>query len=227
MSSAANRSNFLEVKSFDQCDELVLSILDCIVNQTIGEEDWIVGKFNLADSFADADFEFLLSFNSVSDSVTQLLKARWVDKEEVSFDSLSIDLNSAFHVYFNDWNLSIWLDSVKLGWCGSIEASRGAFPAFHELFVRSHSFELLDTDKVEVVFGFLIVFPDGSGRVGLFACKDIAIVFKDEVDKGALTDTRWANQDKWFVLQRSWIEWVEVFLAEYEHVVLTNRQPDD
>ena len=200
MGSAANRRNFLEVKSFDQCDELVLGILDRIVNQTISEKDWIVGQFNLADSFADTDFEFLLSFNSVSDSSTQLLKARWVDKEEVAFDSLSIDLNSAFHVYFDNGNLSTCLDSLKLGSCRSVEASGRAFPTLHELFVRNHSLELIDTDKVEVLFGFLIVLPHGSGRKGLFASKNIAIVFKDEVDKGALSNTRGAHQDKWLVL---------------------------
>mgnify|MGYP001626777592 CR=1 FL=1 len=112
MSGSSDGSNFLKVKSFDKGDELVFGILDCIVHETVGEKDWIVSKLDLTDCFSNANFEFLFSFNSVSNTAAQLLKTGWVDKQEVTFDSLTVDLDSAFNVNLDDRDFSAWLDAL-------------------------------------------------------------------------------------------------------------------
>lgn len=99
-------SDFLEVESLDEREELILSILDGIVDQTVREEHRVVGHLELTDGLTDADFEFLLRLDSVADALAQLLKARWVNEEEVAFQCLSIDLNGALNIDFNDRNLA-------------------------------------------------------------------------------------------------------------------------
>jgi len=104
-SSATNRCDFLEIECLNEGEELVLRILNRVVDQLIGKEDRVVSHLDLSDSFADTDLELLLCLNSVSDTATQLFETRWVDKQKVAFESLSIDLNSTFDVDLDDGDL--------------------------------------------------------------------------------------------------------------------------
>ena len=98
--------DLLEVQGFYESEKLIFGIIDGIVDKTICEQHRVVCHFNLSDGFADADLELLLSLNSVADTATELIKARRVDKEEVAFERLTVDLNGTFSVNFDDWDLS-------------------------------------------------------------------------------------------------------------------------
>ena len=114
MHGAAHRGDFLKVQSFDQGDELVLSVIKSVVHETISEQDGIVSKFDLTDGVANTNFELLLGFNSVTNASAQLLETRRIDEQEVSFNSLAIDLDSAFNIDLNDRDLAFGLDALQL-----------------------------------------------------------------------------------------------------------------
>lgn len=68
MSDTTNACDFLEVKSFDKSEELVLGVLNGVIDEPVGEEDRVVGQLDLANCLFDAYLELLLRLNSVSDA---------------------------------------------------------------------------------------------------------------------------------------------------------------
>ena len=98
--------NFLEVQCLDKSEELVFSILNGIVDETVGEKHRVVRHLDLSNSLANTNFEFLLGLNSVSDTATQFLKARWVDEQEVALKCLFVDLDCALNIDLDDGNLA-------------------------------------------------------------------------------------------------------------------------
>ena len=68
----------------------------------------------MADSLADADFKLLLSLDSVTDTASKFFEARWVNEQEVSLKSLSVDFYGAFGINLDDGDLSTLLDALQL-----------------------------------------------------------------------------------------------------------------
>ena len=62
--------DFLEVLRLDEGKELVDSFLKVIVNQTVGEQNRVVGLLYLCDCQLDSFLEFLLGFDPVSNSLS-------------------------------------------------------------------------------------------------------------------------------------------------------------
>lgn len=62
--------DFLEVLRLDEGKELVDSFLKVIVNQTVGEQNRVVGLLYLCDGQLDSFLEFLLGFDPVSNSLS-------------------------------------------------------------------------------------------------------------------------------------------------------------
>jgi len=138
-----NNLDFLEIKSLDQCEELVLGLLKLVVHKTVGEQDGVVGQLNLCDGFLHSNFEFLFSLDSVSDTLSQLFNRRWVDEQEVSFQCLLVHLHSTLYINLNDWNLVVSLNSLKLTVGCTVPAALSSLSVFNKSFLVNHSLKLL------------------------------------------------------------------------------------
>ena len=110
---ATDRLNLLKVQGLDESEELVFRLFQFVIYKSVGEENRVVCQLNLFDCLLDSHFEFLLSLDSVSNSLSQLLERWWIDEEEIALKSLLVDLNGSLNIDFDDWNLSIGLDSLQ------------------------------------------------------------------------------------------------------------------
>ena len=89
----------------------------------------------MADSLADANFELLLSLNSVSDTAAELLETRWVNEQEVALKSLSVDFDGTLDIDLDNGDLSIRLDAFELLDAGSIPVAIGKLTVLNELLL--------------------------------------------------------------------------------------------
>ena len=174
--------DFLEVKCLDEREKLVFRILDGVINQSIGKEYGVVGHLDLGDRFSNAHLELLLSLNSVTDPASQLLKAGWVNEEEVALKGLPINLLCSLDIDLDDWDLTLCLDVLQLSPACSIPASLGSLTALNELIVVHHGLETLWRNEQEVLLRFLIAFTHRPRCHGLLASEDVSVLFEHEVD---------------------------------------------
>jgi hypothetical protein len=56
----------LEVEGLDQGVELVGGLLEVVIDETVREEDGVIGQFDLFQRVLDAQFEFLLCLQAFS-----------------------------------------------------------------------------------------------------------------------------------------------------------------
>ena len=217
---AAHGGNFLEIKCLDKGEELILSIINRIVDEFVREKNRVVCHLNLTDGLTDSDFELLLCLDSVSDASAQFIEAGWVDEQEVALKSLPVDLDCTIDVDLNDGNLATSLDAVQLSECCAIVSTLSSLTVFNELSVLRHSQKLFLRNEVEILNSFLIVRSIVPSCIRLLAVENVTVLLKDEVNQGALADTRRSNKDQWLIFERRWIEWVEVLLGIDEDIVL-------
>ena len=142
----------------------------------------------MADSLADADFELLLRLNSVTDAASEFLETRWVNEQEVTLESLSVDFDCAFDVDLDDRNLSVLLDALQLLNARSVPAAWRKLTVLDKLFLRYLLRELRFCYKIVVLFSLLISLADLPGSVRLFAIKDVAVFLQNKVNQSALAD---------------------------------------
>ena len=143
----------------------------------------------MADSFADADFELLLRLNSVTDAASEFLETRWVNEQEVTLESLSVDFDCAFDIDLDDRNLSVLLDALQLLNARSVPAAWRKLTVLDKLFLRYLLRELRFCYKIVVLFSLLISLTDLSGSVRLFAIEDVTVLLQNEVNQGSLANT--------------------------------------
>ncbi len=115
--------NFLEVQCLNQRIQLIDSLLQIIINESISEQHWVICQFNLLQSILDTGLELILGLFTGTETAAELLEAGWVDEKEVAFNSLLIDLYGALHINLNQGNLALGLDALQLSICGTVEVS--------------------------------------------------------------------------------------------------------
>ena len=149
--------DFLEIESLDQSEELILWCLKLIINKSIGEKNWVVCPLDLIDGLLYSNLELLLSLNSISNTFPQLLKWWWIDEQEVTLQSLFINLSSSLDINLNDWDLSILFDSLKLGVRSSIPTSVVPLSILNEGAILTHFVKFFLGNKDEVLLWLLII----------------------------------------------------------------------
>lgn len=199
--------------------ELTFSQVEGVVDQAIGEEHRLVRLLDLADCLLDADLELVLGFNALTDAATKLGERRWVDKQEVSFDRVFVDLLGAIAVDLDDRDLARLLDAFKLFVRGSILVAVLLLSRLNKLASCFHLSKLCFRYEVEVFLLLLDLF-DTPCCIGFLALKQVAVLLQDVADQSVFTNTRWAHHNKRLLLLRLLVERVEVLLCKHEDVVL-------
>ena len=103
---------------------------------------------------------------------------------------------------------------------GSVEDVVRLFAVLNEFFVSKHTLELSILDEGEVLLSLFVANSLRSSSDGVFASENVAILFKDKIDKSFLTNTGRSDKDQRLVLQRSRVEGMEVLLTVDKNVVL-------
>lgn len=144
--------DLLKVERLDQREELIFRVLQFVVDQPIGEEDGIVGAFDLVDRRLNPHLELLLRLNSITNALPQLFKRWRVNEKEVTFEGLSVDFLGSLHVHFNDWNFAHALYASQLCVRRAIAHLVVPFATLNELLLIEHRPKLLPANKVKIFF---------------------------------------------------------------------------
>mmetsp|Transcript_13155 Transcript_13155/g.20455 ORF Transcript_13155/g.20455 Transcript_13155/m.20455 type:complete len:221 (+) Transcript_13155:92-754(+) len=210
--------NLLEVEGLDQGEELIHCLLQAVVNQSISEEHRVVCQLNLSDGELNSLFEFLFSFNSVTDSLSQLLEGRRVDEQEVTLQARLVDVNGSRRIHFDDGDAAGVVDALQLLLAGAVEVAVD-LAVLHEVFVLNFLLELFTANQI-VVISRLDHFLRGTGRVAHLLLEDALVLLENLLDQSVLADTRWANQDEGLSAEGRRVVGMEVLLGVDEDIIL-------
>ena len=103
--------DFLKVQCLDKSEKLVLGLFKFVVYEAVCEEYGVICALNLVNGGLNANLEFLLGLNSVTNSLAQFFERRRVNEKEVALESLSVDFLGSLHIHLNDWNFFCVLNS--------------------------------------------------------------------------------------------------------------------
>jgi hypothetical protein len=106
----------------------------------------------------NTQLELFLSFQSCPKSASQLLKCRWVDKQEVSFNCLLVNLDCSLNIYLNYRDLPLLLYPFNICKCSTIEISMYITPFYEFVLFNSlyNKFQILGIIKFTLIKSSLV-----------------------------------------------------------------------
>lgn len=131
----------------------------------------------------------------------------------------SVDLESAFDIDLNDWNLANGLDALQLSPARAVKDTLRMLARLDEFVVLRHSLEVGNRDEGEVLLALLVVFAHGTSRDAPLPIEDVSVLLEHAVDQSAFADAGRADEDQRLVLLRGRVERMEILLGVHEDVI--------